>query len=787
MEVDEESKKFLTINTQRGLFQYNRLPFGIASAPAIFQRTIETLLKGIPGVLVYQDDILVTGSSDSAHSQSLHAVLQTLQEHGLRIKPKKCAFFAPCITYLGHRIDANGISTVKDKVQGVTDAPAPLDVSELRSFLGTVNYYGAFIPDLSSKLAPLNNLLKTDSKWNWSKRCEKAFNEIKKCLCSAPVLAHYDPKLPVIVATDASPYGVAAVLSHRYPDKSERPIAYASRTLSTSEKNYSQIDREALAIVFGIKRFHEYLFGQHFTLITDNRPLSHILSPEKGIPNIAAARIQRWAVFLGAHMYSIEHRSASRHTNVDGLSRLPVKCTSKESEVKLNQVHQFSVLPVTSDEIASETRKDPILSRVYLFTTNGWDTADVNDCRLQPFYRRRNELNIINGVLTYGTRVLIPEKYRDQVMEVLHEGHLGMVKMKSLARSYVYWPNIDQQIEQKCMGCHGCSSVRKMPATAPLHPWEWPSHPWRRLHIDYAGPYLHCMFLVVVDAHSKWPEVVVMKNATSTTTITALRNIFARFGIPDQIVSDNGSQFTSNEFEQFLKSNRIHHIKSAPYHPATNGLAERFVQTFKLAMKSAKASETTLNGNLETFLMAYRNAPHSTTAASPASLLLGRPLRTRLDLLNPTSVTHSKVLASQSKSMDQEFPKLREFNVGDIVLVRDYRVGQTSKWQNATIAHRTGPLSYRVQVPNEPVPWKRHVDQIVSGGNHNAQNFNRHLDSSVTDTHDYPPAIVQPAVPNTIIQPARSPVKTSDPNDPPPQPRRSSRVINKPQRIIEEE
>ena len=213
-----------------------------------------------------------------------------------------------------------------------------------------------------------------------------------------------------------------------------------------------------------------------------------------------------------------------------------------------------------------------------------------------------------------------------------------------------------------------------------------------------------------------------MKNATSSTTIAALRNMFARFGIPDQIVSDNGSQFTSNEFEQFLNSNRIRHIKSAPYHPATNGLAERFVGTLKQALKSSKASEVNLQEKLAVFLMAYCNAPHSTTSASPASLLIGRQLRTRLDLLNSTSITNAKVLNSQSKTMDYEFSPFREFSVGDTVLVRDYRSNQTDKWQNAIITDRLGPLSYRVQVPSEAMSWKRHVDQIVSGYEHNVTN-----------------------------------------------------------------
>ena len=269
--------------------------------------------------------------------------------------------------------------------------------------------------------------------------------------------------------------------------------------------------------------------------------MSHILSPKKTLPSIAAARIQHWAMLLGAHQYVIEHRPANQHANVDGLSRLPVqvhnKTTAARSELSLHRID--SVLPITCDDIASETRNDPLLSRVYLLTMNGWNRADEKDEDLKPYHKHRNEINTINGVLTYGSRVIVPARFHNKIMDIIHEGHLGMSKMKAIARGYVYWPGIDQQIEQKALGCNGCAQTRKMPAASPLHPWEWPAQPWRRLHIDFAGPFLNRMFLVVVDAHSKWPEVIPMKNATSTTTITALRSIFSRFGLPDQIVSDN--------------------------------------------------------------------------------------------------------------------------------------------------------------------------------------------------------------------------------------------------------
>lgn len=776
MEVEEDSKQYLTINTPKGLFRYNRLVFGIASAPAIFQRAIETILQRIPGVIVYQDDILVTGNTDKEHLQSLTTVLERLEHYGLRVKLSKCSFFAQSITYLGHKIDKDGVSTVQNKVQAVKDAPTPTNVSELRSFLGVVNFYGSFIPSLSTKLAALHNLLRNDVEWKWTDECESAFRNVKECLCSSPVLAHYDPKLPLVVACDASPYGIASILSHRYPDKSERPIAFASRALTESEKNYAQIDREALAVIYGVKKFNEYIFGRQFILITDNRPLCHILAPEKPIPNVAAARIQRWAVYLGAHNYIIEHRPATEHANVDGLSRLPLP-TTNHKKVKENMftVSQIELLPLTSTDIAQQTCKDPILSKVYHYTLNGWETYDyksLKDSDLQTFYNRRNDISLFNGVLMCGIRVVVPTVFRERVLAEIHEGHLGVVKMKSIARSHVYWPNIDKEIEQRAYGCSGCALVRKLPPASLLHPWEWPSQPWRRLHIDYAGPFLNRMFLVVVDAHSKWPEVISMRTATSATTIRALRDIFARFGIPDQLVSDNGAQFTSAEFCMFLKQNGIRHIKSAPYHPSTNGLAERFVQTFKLAMKSAKATESTVDMKLPQFLMAYRNVSHSTTAASPANLLIGRPLKTRLDLLNPSCEIASRVSDKQARQIaDSNRSRQVQFKTGDAVLVRDYRPG-ADKWINAEVESPTGPVSYQVRLPDQSQPWRRHADQMLPAT------------PTITSQPQIPTPDVAPPVfehkevahPDTVVH---------SPNVPP-DIRVSDRSRQKPNRLIEE-
>ena len=231
VELDNESKQMATINTHKGLYRVNRLPFGVASAPSLFQRIMETVLQGIPSVFVYIDDILVTGRNLQEHLQNLEAVLARLEKHGFRLKREKCAFLLPCVDYLGHCITSEGIQPSSDKVRAVQEAPTPQDVSQLKSFLGLVNYYGKFLPDLSN-LAPLYRLLQKDTKWSWGADQEQAFREVKQLLTSECLLVHFDPDKELLIACDASPYRLGAVLSHRGPDGEEQPIAFASRSLN---------------------------------------------------------------------------------------------------------------------------------------------------------------------------------------------------------------------------------------------------------------------------------------------------------------------------------------------------------------------------------------------------------------------------------------------------------------------------------------------------------------------------------------------------------------------------
>ena len=481
---------------------------------------------------------------------------------------------------------------------------------------------------------------------------------------------HYDPSLPIRMAGDASAYGIGAVIAHVLPDGSERPVAFASRTLTSSERNYAQVEKEALSLIFGVKHFHTYLYGRSFTLITDHKPLTAILGPKKGIPPLAAARLQRWAWILSAYKYEIEFRLTGDHGNADGLSRLPisgVKPLDKSSDPKVFNIAQMEALPVNVRQLRAATGSDPILSKVLRYTKGNWP-KQIPRC-LQPFFDRRFELTVEEGCLLWGYRVIVPKCLREKLLQELHKDHPGVIRMKSVAQSFIWWPGLDKEIEHLAKACQSCQAVKQAPPVAPLHPWVWPSKPWQRVHLDFAGPFQGSMFLVCVDAYSKWPEVRVMSTTTATATLDVLREWFAVHGIPEQIVTDNGTQFTSEVCEVFVKRNGIEHVKSAPYHPTSNGLAERLVQSLKQSLKVSHSDGRTLIQQLSPYLLSYRTTAHSTTGVPPCKLLMQRDLRTRFSLLVPSTEKTVLDKQSQQKTSHDHRSRLRKFGVGDRVLV----------------------------------------------------------------------------------------------------------------------
>ena len=525
----KESKPLTTINTHRGLFQYNRLCFGIASAPGIFQQLMDNLLKSIPGVAVFLDDILVTGSNRAEHDARLCEVLGKLQEAGLKLHPTKCEIAVLSVQYLGYSIDATGLKPTPEKVDAIMNAPEPTDVTQLRSYLGMLNFYRKFLERAAQIQKPLNALLEKDIKWEWSSEQKEAFRESKKALLDS-CLVHFDPSLPMVVSADSSNYGLGAVLCHLI-ENVERPVVFVSRTLNKAEQNYCQTEKEALALIFALKRFHHYLWGSKFTLITDHKPLLGLFNPNKPIPEMASGRIQRWSLMLQAYTFDLFHRSGKSLGTADALSRLPLNTMPDNVPVCTEWVNLVDVLdstPITANDISKWTTKDPLLSKLLLYIGNGWPTnTEEIEPNLKPYFYRKDELSSEQGCILWGSRVIIPEKGREAMLRDIHREHLGSTKMKQLARSYFWWPKLDEEIERvstKCSVCLANQATHKKPE---LHPWDWPKKPWLRVHADYAGPVLgNYYFLIMTDAHSKWIEILPTKDISSSAKIDLMRNFF---------------------------------------------------------------------------------------------------------------------------------------------------------------------------------------------------------------------------------------------------------------------
>ncbi|XP_043206001.1 uncharacterized protein K02A2.6-like [Amphibalanus amphitrite] len=714
MELDQESRDLTTVTTHRGSFRMIRMPYGIANCGFLFQQAMDKILEGLDGCVCYMDDCLIAADSEQELLRRLDRALDRMERNGLRLERSKCVFLAREVSFLGWRITADSIRPEEDGTTALLDAPEPRDVQQLRSLLGSVNYYSRLLPGLATTLAPLYALLKRGTPWRWTPQCSAAVATVKRLLASGRVLVRYDPSLPLKLVTDASSTGVGATLLHQMPDGTERPIMFASRTLTPTERRYAQVEKEATGVQYGLRRFHRFLFGRRFTLTVDNRALSRILSPERDLPGLSAARLQRIAMELAAYQYDVELRKTADMALADSLSRMALpdseqEQTAAEADTSGLDCHLMFMdgagPPLTARELESGTRRDPLLARVLSHVRHGWPS--VTEPELAPYRQRETELSTDRGVLLWGGRAVIPQRLRERVLQELHTGHLGGSKMKQLARRYLWWPGLDADLEAMARGCHSCAEKRGAPPRATLHPWEPTSGPWQRIHVDFAGPVENKYLMVVCDSHTKWVEAIIMPTTSAGRTVEELRELFARFGIPDQVVTDNGPQFTSTEFGIFLSNNGVRHIRTAPYHPASNGAAERAVGVLKSGLRATARDGGSLHQRVQKVLIAYRTAPHAVTGRPPAEVMFGRPIRTRLDRLHPSIIRD--VTDSQQDQREAAGGRPREFQVGQAVWARTYAGPQ--RWRRGQVIGVTGPVSYQVDVGG--AVWARHADQLL--------------------------------------------------------------------------
>ncbi len=644
MPLDEQSSRLTTFITPFGRYRFTRVPFGITSASEIYQREMNRILNGIQGVEVYQDDVMIHSKDEKDHDEILKRVLKRIEESGLKLNKSKCKFKQKSITFLGHIIDKEGLSAHPDKVKAILEMPPPNNVSELRSFMGMTNFMSRFVKDLSQKMEPISRLLKSDMQWVWDGPQQKAFQDVKVAISESAILAYYDPTRPTLVSSDASSYGMGGVIMQEDDDGNRRPVAFVSRTMTECEKRYAQIEKELLGVVWACERFSRYLIGlDKFRIITDHKPLVPIIN--KKDLDVVPIRCQRLLIRLMRYNGVAEHVPGKSLVLADLLSRKPIQCPlsqDEDLEMEVECCIQTIVtnLPASKNkltEIVQASERDPIINKVQEMTINGWPESHKINPDLKELYNVRSLLSVSDGLLLYRDRLVIPKEMRKDMLEKIHNGHPGVTKSRLKAQEAIWWPNISKDIEEYVKDCHHCQINQSSQRAEPLISGKLPERPWQNISADLMD-HNHHSYLVVTDNFSKWIEIIQMRSTASYMLIKEMKNLFARWGVPELLRTDNGTQFVSNEFRKFVKDFNMTIETSSPHYPQANGSAE---QAVKQAKKILDQEDQIVA------LMAYRATPNTITGYSPCQLLQGRRMATDLPMLKekllPGWPTYEKV------------------------------------------------------------------------------------------------------------------------------------------------
>ena len=591
--LSAESKLLTTFVTPYGRFCFNKLPFGISSAPEHFQRCMSELVADIPGVLCHIDDIVIFGDTQEEHDERLHAVLQRIQREGLTLNPAKREFSKPRIHFLGHVIDANGVQPNPAKTDAVQKMSSPTSLSELRRIMGMLNQLNKFSPKLTELAQPLRELLSPKRAWLWTSAHEEAFRKIKEEVSSPRVLTHYALDKDTKISADASLYGLGAVLLQLHKDDGWRPVAFTSRALTETEARYAQIEKEALALTWACEKFSDYILGKPILLETDHKPLVPILG-SKSLETLPP-RVLRFRLCLARFQYTVHYSPGKSLYLADTLSRAPLKVPSEGLNTLTDQeVENFveavvSSLPASADRInvyRQAQARDTECRTLIEYCKSGWPEKHKVKGELKRFWQVRGELTCSNDLLLFRSRIIVPKSLRGETLQKIHTGHQGIVCCRLRVAESVWWPGVSHEVEHFIKSCAECQK-NTVPPREPLISSDLPSYPWEKVASDLFEMN-KCTYLLVVDYFSKYVEVQKLSTTTAANVIAALKSIFSRHGIPSILVSDNGPQYSSYEMKEFDGKYGFQHVTSSPLYPQANGQAERAVKTVKQLLGNAK-------------------------------------------------------------------------------------------------------------------------------------------------------------------------------------------------------
>ena len=628
--LDHESSLLCTFNTPFGRYRFKRLPFGVKLSQDIFQRKLDEVYRGIPNVMGIADDIVVCGSTQSEHDQAFCEMLKATRKHNVSLNSEKLQFKQAQVDFYGHVLTENGIQPAIEKLEAIHNMKSPSNMGELQTILGTVTYLNRFSTKLADLTSPLRELTKKHVHFSWEPHHQQALDRIKQELRTSKLISYYDPdpSTPTILQCDASKTGIGAWLRQSDSQGNEHIVAMASRSLTETESRYSNIERECLAVTYGLEKFEYFLLGRNVTVETDHSPLEQIF--KKNI-NEAPGRLQRLLLRCLRFDVNVQYKPGRSIPVADALSRVchtgathGTGTTTKDASSQRN-IHFIST-PIDLTAVKSSTAQDPTMNLLKHTIYNGWPPYR-KQCpqELWEFWNFRCDLTLEDGLVLKGSRIVVPTSMRNQVLQAIHLGHQGENKCILRARESVFWPGISADIRQMVKDCDPCNKHKSAQPRLPILQPDLPTRPWEKLGADIFE-FNKEKYLMVVDYYSRFPVIRLLNNMTSHTVCNHFTSILAEYGLPATIVADFGSQFISERFKTKCEQSGIALNCSSPYHHQANSLAERAIGTCKsLLIKALEEKECPY-----TALWMYRTTPLSDQMPSPHELVFGRKPQTTL-------------------------------------------------------------------------------------------------------------------------------------------------------------